>query len=171
VSAPLPAPLTVVGIDPGVTGAIAVLRDRHFLAVHDMPVITSSAGKRLPCAHSVAGLLRDAKPDLVVIEQVNSRPAIDPKTRKPRKMGTQSMFNFGRGLGLVESAALIEQLRVCYVAPAAWKRKASLINTHKDTARLLARELWSEAQDELRRKKDHGRADALLIARFGHGFW
>jgi crossover junction endodeoxyribonuclease RuvC len=163
--------LTVVGIDPGVTGAIAVLRDRRYLAVHDMPVITSSAGKRLPCAHGVSCLLRDAKPDLVVIEQVNSRPAIDPKTRKPRKMGTQSMFNFGRGLGLVESAALIQKLQVDYVAPAVWKRRASLINTPKDDARVLAWVTWPEARDALARKKDHGRADALLIARFGHGFW
>lgn len=164
-------PRTVIGIDPGLTGAVALLENGQFQAVHDIPLTTNSAGKRMPCAHGVALLLRDYRPDLVVIEEVNAMPSAPGKDGRRRTMGAQSMFNFGRGFGLVEAAAVILTLKVEYVRPAAWKRKCGLINAKKDTHRELALDIFPTAQDELRLKKHHGRADALLIARYGHAFW
>ena len=161
----------VVGIDPGLSGAVAVLENGHYQAVHDIPLTTNSAGKRVPCAQGVALLLRDYWPDLVVIEEVNAMPSASGKDGKRRTMGAQSMFNFGRGFGLVEAAVVIQKLKIEYVRPAAWKRRCGLINAKKDTHRQLAIDLFPNAEDELRLKKHHGRADALLIARYGHAFW
>ena len=163
------APSKVVGIDPGLSGAVAMLVDGKYQAVADLPIKVDSAGSKTICAHGVACLLRDFKPDLVVIELVNAMPRKNAKTGQMVKMGAQSMFTFGRGFGLVEAAAAIQNFDIEYVRPAAWKRKAGLINANKDTHREKATELFPKAAYELRLKKHDGRADALLIARYGHG--
>ena len=165
------APSKVIGIDPGLDGAVALLEDGEFKAVHDMPTYVDSAGKRVVDARGVAVLLHNYKPDLVVIEQVGAMPRANPKTGQKVKMGAQSMFNFGRGFGLVEAGALILQLDIEYVRPAAWQRKCGLINAEKDSHRQLAIRQFPRAADALRLKKHHGRADALLIAGHGHGCW
>ena len=162
------APSKVIGIDPGRAGAIAMLEDGQFKAVHDMPLVIDSDGNKTICAHEVACMLRDYRPELVVIELVNAMPSAPGKDGKRRRMGGQSMFNFGRGFGLVEAAAAIQQFRIVYVRPAAWMRRCGLINANKDTHRERAADLFPQAAYELRLKKHDGRADALLIARFGH---
>ena len=161
----------VIGIDPGVTGAIALLQNGNYQGVWDMPVITDSNGKKTPSGHALAELLRDHKPDLVVIEKVNAMPSAPGKDGKRRTMGAQSMFNFGRGFGVIDASTQILKLPTVYVTPAVWKRKCGLINAKKAIHRELATDLFPQAASELRLKKHHGRADALLIARHGHRFW
>lgn len=168
---PAKAPRTILGIDPGLSGAVALLQDGEYKALHDMPLVVDSAGKKTPNARCVACWMRDFKPDLVVIEEVNAMPSAPGKDGQRRKMGAQSMFNFGRGFGLVEAAVLIQKIKIEYVRPAAWKRRCGLLNAAKDTHRELAIELFPSAACELRLKKHHGRADALLIARYGHAHW
>ena len=116
-------------------------------------------------AHSVAEAvaLRQADPDLVVLEQVNAMPGSGPGRRT---MGAQSMFNFGRGFGVVEASVQALGLPLCFVAPATWKARAGLTRRPKDYARTLALQLYPRA--DLQRRADTGRADAILIARFGH---
>ena len=50
--------------------------------------------------------------------------------------------------------------------PASWKRRFGLTGQDKDAARLLAIQRFPAAALQLQRKKDNGRADALLI-----GLW
>ena len=164
-------PERVVGIDPGLSGAVALLQEDCFVGVWDIPLLIDDDGRKAPCALATSRLLSEIKPDLVVIEQVNAMPSAPGKNGQRRTMGAQSMFNFGRGFGLVEAAATINKLRIEYTRPASWKRRCGLINAHKDIARLRAQEQWPQAQHELRLKKHHGRAEALLIARYGHTHW
>ena len=169
----------VIGIDPGLHGAIAVLRGGELVALHDMPLMPSDTeGKKVPDPLEVATILRDVrdeaeaddrKVDLVVIELVNAMPRTCAKTGRKIKMGTASTFNFGLGVGMVEGAARINKLAVTKSRAQVWKRRARLINAKKDTALERARQLWPEA--DLRLKKHHGRAEALLIARYGHDLW
>jgi len=164
-------PERVVGIDPGLSGAVALLQEDCFVGVWDIPLLIDDDGRKAPCALATSRLLSEIKPDLVVIERVNAMPSAPGKDGKRRTMGAQSMFNFGRGFGLVEAAPSILQLRIEYTHPTSWKRRCGLINAHKDSARLKARQLWPQAQHDLRLKKHHGRAEALLIARYGHTHW
>lgn len=158
--------LKVAGIDPGVSGAIALLHGEAFQGVWDMPLKRDRDGKHAPSALGLAELLREHQPHLVVIEQVNAMPSAPGKNGQRRTMGTQSMFNFGRGLGVIDATTQILKLPTVYVSAATWKRQCGLIGSPKDQARVLAQDLFPDAL--LRRKKDIGRADALLIARFGH---
>ena len=156
-------PARIVGIDPGITGAIAELHGTELHAVHDMPTVTDSTGRQRVNPLGVLDILRQADPDLVVLEQVNAMPGSGPGRRT---MGAQSMFNFGRGFGVVEASVQALGLPLRFVAPATWKARAGLTRRPKDYARTLALQLYPRA--DLQRRADTGRADAILIARFGH---
>ena len=146
----------IVGIDPGITGAVAVLTDSgEFVAVHDMPTMKLGDKKNQVHAPSLAKMLRFIEPRMVVLESVHAMPG----------QGVTSMFNFGMGYGAIKG--VLAGIGVPYkdATPQKWKKACGLIGKDKDAARLLAIELWPEAS--LSRKKDCGRADALLIAKFG----
>ncbi len=88
-----------------------------------------SASTRWACR-----LLRHADPDLVVLEQVNAMPGTGPRRRT---MGAQTMFNFGRGFGVVEATVQVLGLPLRFVAPATWKARAGLTRRPKDYARTV----------------------------------
>ena len=161
-----PSPARIAGIDPGIGGAIAVLHGNALVELHDMPLITDRTGRQRVNPVALAELLRHAEPHLVLLEQVNAMPSTGPRRRT---MGAQSMFNFGRGFGVVEATAQVLGLPLRFVAPATWKARAGLTRRPKDYARTVALQLYPQAN--LHRKADGGRADAILIARFGHDHW
>jgi crossover junction endodeoxyribonuclease RuvC len=78
--------------------------------------------------------------------------------------GTRSMFTVGLGYGLW--LGVLGALRIPYTAvrPAVWKRSIGP-SKDKEASRLRAQQLYPGA--DLRRKKDHGRAEALLLASYG----
>jgi hypothetical protein len=75
-------------------------------------------------------------------------------------------YNFGLWKGVLASAGL--DVRV--VKPQAWKHALGLAHkkSTKDESRALASAVFPSTREQLRRKKDHGRAEALLIAAYGH---
>ena len=150
--------LTILGIDPGLTGAIVCLRSHEVLSCHDMPVEAGVGRRRRVCApalaHLLTSLIERYQPDAVAIEQVSARP----------DQGVSSMFSFGRSLGVLEGAVAVLGLEMTYHSPVSWKRRYGLTGRPKDASRAKALELYPKAVPWLRRKKDHGRADAILIA-------
>ena len=148
-----------IGIDPGNTGAIAILDAQDsVLSLFDMPCM--ALGKSDKQQVNPAELARILKSNwtvdaVVYLERVSSMPG----------QGVVSMFNFGMGFGIIQGVCAAISLPVHLVAPNVWKRKAGLIGSEKDAARTLAQQLYPEAM--LGRQKDIGRADAILIARFG----
>lgn len=161
---------TIVGIDPGVTGALVALSADRSLVDLDlaipMPVLTDRNGKSLVDAAAVLRFLLEAAPSHIYLEQVHAMPARG-KGGESRTMGATSAFNFGRGFGTLEAVAACAQIPVTLVPPQRWKRAAGLIGTDKDFARTAALRLFPAAGDLLKRKKDIGLADAMLIARYG----
>lgn len=157
--------MILVGIDPGVTGGLAFIEGKHLLGLHDMPVVTDADNKRRPSAPGIAALFHQYRPQTAVIEWVNAMPSVPGKDGKRRTMGAQSAFNFGRGFGVVEGTAQALGLEVQLVRPATWKARAGLRKQRKDYARTVALQLHPEA--DLHKKRDIGKADALLIAIFG----
>lgn len=144
--------MIVVGIDPGKTGAIALLDGRAVVSVDDMP----------EDSHALAYALEQLPTRATyVIEKVNAKP------RGGVKMGAQSMYNFGFGCGVIEGVLAAQHRVFRYVTPQTWKRRAGLIGEPKESSLMLARELHPEARAWLTRRKDHGRAEAILIAEFG----
>lgn len=148
-----------IGIDPGLSGAIAVLADGEPAEIFDMPVMTIGDWKEVD-GHRLAAELRGIRAKYVgayvsaCVEKVGARP----------QDGGTSAFRFGESSGKVK--AVLEALNIPYhrAVPAVWKRHFGLIKAEKDQSRLLAISRFPAARDRLARKKDDGRAEALLLA-------
>jgi hypothetical protein len=154
------AAVNVVGIDVGVTGALALISTQHgFLSVHDLPVHQLQTGKRIRTELDLASLrqLLISNPiDHVVIERVASRP----------QQGVSSTFKFGFSAGSIYGLLVGLQLPTSYLLPQQWQRAVGVGPT-PDAGRRRAGELHPAAAEYLIRKKDAGRADAILIAHAG----
>ena len=153
--------MKIIGIDPGLSGAIAILENNKVLRIFDMPVM--SEGKKNKRQINSALLVNILKDNIsnneeisVVIEQVNAMPG----------QGVTSMFNFGQSFGVLKGICSALQLSMFFVRPAKWKKYHNLINSNKDSSRTKAIEIFPYISHELSRKKDSNKADAILIARF-----
>jgi len=137
-----------LGVDPGASGAIAALLDGQILWVDDMPN---------PLHGALIAEMLDEFDDhyQAAIEDVHSMPG----------QGVSTTFKFGMNHGIVIGA--LGALRIPYrlVTPGQWK-KAMRVTKDKDTSRARATELWPGMADMFKRKKDDGRAEAALIARW-----
>ena len=146
--------MRVLGVDPGITGAVALVRDGH-LAVEDIPTM-GDGKRRIINATGLADIVRRWSPTLAILERVHAMP----------KQGVSSSFRFGQSLGTIEGVLATLIISVRYVTPAGWKRHYRL-PADKDAARLAAIQRYPHIADRLARKKDHNRAEALLIANWG----
>ncbi len=151
----------IVGIDPGASGAIAFFDPKAgTLDIHDMPVMEierSGKTKREINPRLLANILHDDHShNIVWIEKVGAMPG----------QGVSSMFQFGRGVGMIEGVIAAEGLSLNYVTPQAWQ-KAVGVRGGKDGSRLRAVELFPKYANLFARKKDDGRAEAALIAWYG----
>jgi crossover junction endodeoxyribonuclease RuvC len=146
----------VIGIDPGINGAIAIFHDGVLLSIVDMPTVEVASGKSMK-RHISAALLRDildGYPHLhVVIEKVGAMPG----------QGVTSMFNFGRSAGIIEGVVAGLKLSSTYVTPNMWTKFVGRA-AGKDASRMRAMELFPTRFELFKRAKDDGRADAALIA-------
>lgn len=147
-----PSEDVVVGIDPGLTGALAALTGTgDYGESMDMP----HADGRVVVADVGDFLVSLAEVKMVVIEQVHSMP----------KQGVVSTFKFGRSYGCIEGIVAALGFPVTEITPQRWKRRMG-VTADKESARAKAIELWPEARGDFARKKDCGRAEAALIAKW-----
>lgn len=149
----------IIGIDPGLSGGIAVLESTSFQLIKlvDMPTVPDGK-KRKVSGYELMKLIGGYNRhdvEMVYLEKVGAMPG----------QGVVSMFNFGRSYGAVEGAVSVLGLPLMYVTPQRWKRAAGLIGADKDASRGKVLDLYPDA--DVHRKKDNGRADAVLIARYG----
>lgn len=136
--------MRVIGIDPGLSGAIAVVEDWRLIEVFDVPTVEVGAGyvrRRVDIPRLIESLPRSG---IAVIESVSARPG----------QGVASVFAFGRALGAIEAAA--SHLQVRYISPQAWRRVTGTSNKADSIRR--AREIFGVAP------QNHNQADAALIA-------
>ena len=145
---------TYIGIDPGITGAVAWIRGDEY-GVDDLPVV----GGRID-AWSLHDYLTTYLNEerTVCIEKAQAMP----------KQGGVSQFNYGVTYGLILGAVEVAKCRIHEVAPGTWK-KAMGVSKDKDAARGMAHKLFPVVRDELSRVKDHNRAEALLLAAYIRG--
>ncbi len=153
--------MRIIGIDPGLSGAIAVLDNNKVLKIYDMPVMAE--GKKNKRQLNSAQLVNIIKENIenreeinVVVEQVNAMPG----------QGVTSMFNFGQTFGAIKGVCAALNLPIFFIRPSKWKKYFELINSSKDSSRTKAIEMYPSIADQLSKKKDVNKSDAILIARF-----
>lgn len=143
------------GIDPGKTGAIGIDAGPAS-SVHDIPLLKVHS-KSLVNAVALRKLLIDEAVELVVIEHQGVRP------KQGISSSGQTMFLYGGLLATVLTLGVPVEI----VNAAAWKRRVGLLGADKEVSRKKALKTFPKLKDKLKRKKDHNRAEALLLARFG----
>lgn len=165
----------IIGIDPGLTGAVAVLADGEPAGLFDLATVTRNSGSlelNVPdLAARLRGLLQTHAGAymLVAIEHVQPMPSTrGPAGEARRGMGAASAFNFGETVGAIRATVQALGLPMVKVTAVRWKNALGLRGTEKDAARTKAIELYPVVATQLSRKKDIGRADALLIAHWAH---
>lgn len=152
-----------IGIDPGLFGAIAAIDGNgNIVLLEDTPIIAVKNGKSCRNTYlepAMASILENAKSlkiQLVFLENVHSMP----------QQGVSSTFKLGQGFGTW--LGILAALRIPYerVEPAKWKREMGIASgSDKGASIIRASQLFPAAS--LSRKKDDGRADALLLAEWG----
>lgn len=153
--------MIVAGIDPGKTGAMAILYPDDLVLVYRVPIVKApketpawSEWARTWCAPLAFGI------DMVVIEQIGARPG----------QGVTSMFTFGRTLGFAHALAAAAGAPVHFVTPTAWKGRLGLLKADKSASREKARTLLPRLAPDIARVKDDGVAEAALLAYYGRKY-
>jgi hypothetical protein len=143
----------VLGVDQGICGgnAFYCLANPDEVLAEDMPVAAGMAD-----AATFASRIIEMKPCAAFVERVGSMP----------RQGVSSTFRFGHASGIV--IGVLAALRIPYtlVAPTVWKKHFKL-SSDKEQSRALALRLFPQSVGLFARKKDHNRAEAALLARFG----
>ena len=155
----LRSPSNLIGIDPGVAGALALVsRDGDLIEIADMPTLRDGSGGRVSVsAPLLAELLAGWHAREVICEFVSARP----------KEGAVGAFSFGRSRGVVEGACGALGLPTRFITSPGWKRLVGVPAGRegaKDAARSEAIRRWPDKAGLFARVRDDGRAEAALIA-------
>ena len=155
--------MVIVGIDPGLSGAIGVLESSGKAStVLDMPIMVKGKGtgavKNCVNPRGLYDLLmRLGSIDYCVLETVNSMPG----------QGVAGVFSLGDTYGAIRSVIACLGIPLINVPPVTWKKHFK-IQKDKEVARSLAIQTFPEIADRLSRKKDIDRAESLLLALWGY---
>lgn len=145
----------ILGIDPGLSGGWALLTDDgDYVAAEDLPIIRDLSTAWIDGTEFTAqvwGRMPAGKSIRATIERVSARPG----------QGVSSMFAFGAAFGSILSAVQSLPASIELVTPNVWKRE---LGVAKDKACSLDRARLLFPQASLKRNRDDGRAEALLIA-------
>ena len=153
--------MKIIGIDPGLSGAIAVMNDKKVINMYDMPVMAEGKkNKRQLNSSQLVNIIKENinenEETIVVVEQVNAMPG----------QGVTSMFNFGQTFGAIKGVCAALKLPIFFVRPSKWKKHFELINSSKDSSRTKVIEMYPTLSAQLTKKRDVNKSDAVLIAKF-----
>lgn len=160
--------MMIVGVDPGVNGAIAIMRENGTILLLDVPNVSHKIENKK------TGKTRNHKDiDIekldalcyeyfnhvgckIFIEEVHSMPG----------QGVASTFKFGKAFGTLIGMLSVYG-KVHFVKPQEWKKHHGLIGKKKDDSRLLVIERYPSLKNELKLKKNVDKAEALLLCLYG----
>lgn len=151
--------MITIGIDPGLTGAIAILNCGKYVNVFDMPIIAKGSGV-VKNEVDPAGLIRLLRENVlpeedvsVALERVNAMPG----------QGSSSIFSLGDSFGCARSSVAACRFEMVYMTPTVWKKHFKL-TSDKELCRAFAIKMFPDAPLNLKKYTD--RAEALLMARW-----
>src|SRR3990167_7062608 len=152
----------ILGIDPGLDGALAVLDSRGSWTVHDTPTLTIKSARGSRRVYAVSSLTRLVTSAMSCDAPAVVRAAIELVHSSPQQ-GVRSAFSMGYGVGLWEGVLAGLGIPCDRVTPQRWKKTMLDGMGHdKDAGRARAQQIFPML--DLSLKRHHGRADALLIA-------
>jgi hypothetical protein len=140
----------ILGVDPGITGGVAALFTDGTITAFDIPTVDGSVD-----VDALVRRIRELAPRLAIIERAQAMP----------KQGVVSVFKYGTAFGALCAVTAICEIPTHLVSPRRWKKHFGL-DADKERSRALAIRLWPGC-GLFERKKDHGRSEAALLARYG----
>lgn len=144
-----------LGIDPGVSGAIAMIaKDGLLLELEDLPV------SKVGTSNEIDVMALDSLLSLWEVDHLNCKVILERAMTMPRD-GRVGAFNMGANFGRLQALLTVCSLSWSMVLPQAWKKSMG-VTKDKSSSILLAQRIFPGAS--LERKKDHNRAEALLLA-------
>ena len=155
--------MLIIGIDPGISGSICFLENGKIIDVVEMP--TMAEGKKNKRQVNGSQIYNEIFKRTKGIEKKNIKVIIEQVSAMPGQ-GVTSMFNFGQSFGVLKGICSAMQLPLYFVRPAKWKKYFNLINSEKDASRTKAIEVFPYISQQLSKKKDANKADAILISSF-----
>jgi crossover junction endodeoxyribonuclease RuvC len=148
---------TVIGIDPGArTGAIAFMRNETVVHVDWLPFVKDGKQTMLNV---------NAMDELLESHCKRFTTAVIERQQPMPKQGVSSTFVTGSAYGALLTYFQCRNIPVQIVNAQAWKKKAGLIGKDKDASRAKVAMLFPNVSLPL--KKDHNKADAILIGHYG----
>ena len=155
--------MLIIGIDPGISGSICFFEDGEIKDVIDMPTMTE--GKKNKKQVNGSQIFNEISKRITDLDKINIKVVIEQVSAMQEQRVT-SMFNFGQTFGILKGICASMQLSMHFVRPAKWKKYFNLINSEKDASRTKAIEIFPYFSENLSKKKDNNKADAILIASF-----
>ena len=150
--------MKILGIDPGVRGGLAIVMlgdgaAPQLVDAIDIPVTGIGAKERVDVL-AIRTWIAAHQPQHALIERAQAMP----------KQGASSGFKYGRAVGAIEAVLACCEIPMTIIEPTAWKKFHQLRGGDKEAGRQRALQLFPAAHVLFARKKDHGRAEAALIA-------
>lgn len=153
--------MVVVGVDPGVSGAIAFIDRAGRCVIDDLPTISKAGTGMITRKLDGKALYDLARSRIDPLEVVLF--AIEDVATLGGAKAAQIQGSLQYSKAVIETVAAIAQYNVVLVGVQRWKKFYKLGKDKSDAIR-IAKALYPEAPITL--KKHDGRADALLIAHF-----
>lgn len=155
----------ILGIDPGITGAVACIDPNmeKVVSLWDVPTLADGpTGRKIVDVTTLAlqfgALITDC--EFCIIEDVHSMP----------RDGHVGAFSFGKTTGILIGMVSALMVPIYYTPPAVWKGCFGL-SSNKDESRALASKKYPHSSHLWLKKKHDGRAEAVLLADFGKRFY
>lgn len=152
-----------IGIDPGLTGAIAVIDATDGeIQLLNMPVMANvkaaERGRKRTHVdpHALTSLL---------LPFPNRQTRVFLEYTQAGMKGALANYSLGHSSGIIMGVLAALGFSYELVRPQDWKKEFDLLKTQKDCSRTMAQQLFSFAKLSL--KKDEGKAEALLVAEWG----
>lgn len=140
----------ILGVDPGVTGGVAFLYPDNRIVADDIPTVAGEVD-----VDTLVRTIKAASPRLAFVERASAMP----------KQGVASTFKFGMAYGALRTVVSLCEIPTRLVTARKWKDHFHL-DSDKEKSRALAIRMFPGC-GLFARKKDHGRAEAALIALYG----
>jgi crossover junction endodeoxyribonuclease RuvC len=154
--------MIIIGIDPGLSGAVSVIDKTGDIKIFDTPVIEIKKAKGKGKICNIDGMV-----DILAPYSFEESHLFIEKVHAMKGQGVTSMFNFGKGYGAWLGIVAAFKIPHTEVTPQKWKKEIMDGISDKTAARLRAIQLFPKISDQLSKKKDDGRAESLLIAFWG----
>ena len=155
--------MLIIGIDPGISGAICFFENGEIKDVIDMP--SMAEGKKNKKQINGSQLFNELEIRVKDLQKKNIAVVVERVSAMPGQ-GVTSMFNFGQSYGVIKGICSAMQLPIFFISPSKWKKYYNLIKTSKDASRAKVIEIFPYISSKLQKKKDSNKAEAILIASF-----